>query len=194
MKKIVLRTGGGGLFLFLLLDCMLILGLIMGWKQLSFQNIGTIIGFIIVLLFIAYCTFYIFINRIIFSDGVLSVRCFKPGWPKIEAKQFDLRDIKTIYIGNEKYVRGFLLENKSWKTESKKFYRRFISHKYPGASNVSQFASSLMDVFVICSKEERVSIITTKPFSAAGFRRLIRELRKNNVEVQVGSKVLNRHL
>lgn len=185
------------MFLFLFLDSLLILGLIVGWKQFFLfqnENFGSIIGATVVLFLVSYCTFYIFINRIVFANGVLSVRYLKPGLPKVKAERFDSQNIKTVYIGNKKYVMGLLHENRSWKTESKKFYKQFISHRYPGASDVSRFALSFMDVLVICTKDDEVAIISTKPFSAAGFRRLIMGLRGNGIKVLVGSKILNRRL
>jgi hypothetical protein len=196
MKKIVLRTSGFGLFLFLFLDLLFIFPLVYFRDQLfSFQkaSIGDIIGLLFMILFVAYITLYIFANKIRLTNECLIIRHLNYGLPKIITRHIDLHNVKSMYIGSKKFASGFLKDNKSWKTESKKFYNQFISHRYPGAADVSRFASGFMDILVILMKDDKVTIVNTKPFSAAGFRKLIIELRKNDVDVFVGNKSLEKH-
>lgn len=74
-----------------------------------------------------------------------------------------ISEIKRIFIGNEKYLREMLQDNKKSINELNKFYKKYnIKGKYGIGT---RFASSYSIVFVILTNDENISAISTKPFS-----------------------------
>jgi hypothetical protein len=196
MKKVILHTSGFALLLFLSIGSLGVL-VFSAWVR---QNIGdgvvgfgSVLGPTIVFLWPAYCGLYIFINKIELSEQSLEFRYLAYGLPKLKQIHVDLQAIQRVIIGDKKYISVVLKNNRQWKWESSKFYKQFVSHRL-GTSLASQSALGFMPVLVICMTDGQVAIINTKPYSAAGFRKLIAGLRQRNIDVLIGSKSLNKGL
>jgi hypothetical protein len=200
MKKMVLRTGGFSFWLYLLVDLAGIAVFVWDWDTflLAFYQQPNTLHIFTQLMFlwlIGYITASFFVNKITLTGETLSIRSlserpFLPG--KIRTtNRIELDDIAAIYIGKEGYVREFLQDNPNWEPESDQFYMRFGGRRQrPGAAGPQ---IGYRDIMVIAEKSGQLTFVSTKPFSAAGFRRLIAALREDRVEVFVGSKVLNKN-
>ena len=197
MERTVLRTGGLGFWLYLAVDLAGIAVFVWDWDTffLVFYQQPNMIQAIARLMYLwlfGFITASFFINKIVLTGEDLSVRSLSnaPFLPGIKTGRVELGDVAAIYIGKEGYVREFLKDNPNWEPESEKFYLRFGGRRQrPGASG-SQIGCR--DIMVIAQKSGQLTFVSTKPFSAAGFRRLIAALREKRVEVFVGSGVLNR--
>lgn len=198
MKKTILRTGGFALFFFITLDALFIFfPTYFYWQgELPFPTDPEgIAGLVFLVAVIAFLTFTILINKIILTEEFLSTRdlVFSTVLPKVRIIRTDLRSIAGVFVGRENYVRGLLRDNESWRNERERFFRGYTGYFISGRRNNRSLARSLMVIFVILKTDGTVMILSAKPFSAAGFRKLLRQFQEYGVKTSVQQNILGKN-
>jgi hypothetical protein len=186
MRRLTIRTSGYALFLFLFIDLALIfLNFHSPTQTLNiflhgdlFAIISTLVCFAIIIYIIA----YILINRIVLTDDYITFRTltFFPG--KIVMNKASLTEIDNIFFGQEKFIRNHLNPNDVKELDD--FYKRFRS----GYTKAVRFGVSYADILVVTTKDRRILIVSTKPFSKNSFRRLFSQLSELHIVIQTQYK------
>lgn len=190
MKKTIIRTSGFAFYLFLFFDvgsiwiffkCVLLLQ--------QHLDIRYICGLLLFLYFIFYFSVYILVNKITLTDEFISIRTMAHGDNPFKNGNIHIKisEIESIFFGNEKCLRGLLKDNTKGINELNKFYKKYDQGMH---GRNTRFAVRYSIVFVILTKEGNISIVSTKPFSKKGFKKLFGELGKYNFKILIRTKAL----
>jgi hypothetical protein len=181
MKKTVIGTSGFGLYLMVVMDLALIAGTVFCVVQMV-AKAGLAAFFVLAfgLWLIAYVTGYIFANKIIVSEGSVSFRevSMLPG--KIKKTDIQLFEIERVYLGNEDFVRVNLPDGEDIEADMDEFYKKYSRSQYS-----SRTAANLMLIFAVLTKDNHVTVVSTKLFSKSSFRKLFFELKNRNVKMAI---------
>ena len=191
MKKTIIRAGGFRLYFFLFLEIMFICAFIdVVYQTVTAFSPIDVIGMLL-LLYLIFILGNIFFTYIAIDNEFMNLCDFNNSTliPQIRKRKIYLGDIKCVYIGSQKYLQDQLKDNENWKRESKRFYRQFSSHRFPGAMDTVHLAIEFMDVFVVMTTDNRITIASTKPYSAVGLKRLLGALRNKGIMIYNGSRV-----
>lgn len=197
MKTVVIRTGGFALCFLLSLDVLCAVGFVYsigGIAAAGSISPVEIVGLLILALVMAFLSAILLVSRIRLTEQSFTAQWIdsRSALPKKRSVSVALDDLQTVLIGNRKFLEGHLRKNESWKRESTEFYRQYVGGRHSRGAAARSVASAYTDVLVLLRRDGGVVLIGTKPFSAAGFRRLTAELSRRGMEVFVGNKALKR--
>lgn len=192
MKKQIYRTGGASLVLYLIFDAIFLAIPFIALPGLihSFSNgdITYILGDLASLFLVIHLTTHLVTNKIILTGDSLFIK-------ETDIKLFfrnrsigvPLKEIKTMYLGNETYLRGKLEGNKPGLDELKWYLERFVTGR---AQKSKKNPMSSVPVFVLETTGGKYFVAGTRPYAKSQMKQFLDELAALSVHTSVQENVI----
>lgn len=183
MKRTVYRTSGSSLALYLAFDLAFLAIPIVSLSGLirSFSNgdITYIIGDLASLFLVFYLTAHLFTNQIVLTDdSILLKEADSKLFYRCKTIDIPLKEIKTIYLGDKKYLLNELRDKRDGVKEFYSYYERFESIK-PKTNKKSRI--KIPPVMMLETVKEKYYAFGSRPYPKSKLTKIFDQLKSLGV-------------
>jgi len=194
MEKLVIRTSGFTLYLFGLIEIILVcFSLVLLQEVIISFDIQIVFSLIFLLFCIFYILNYILGNRVIITYSDLTIKIWSNGiFPSLNKlrsieKNIKLDDVEFVFLGRLDYLKKLLAEKykEDIDIQIKELKKIELLTEVISSSQKRNVGFKFIILMVILTKNGERILVSTKPYSKKHFTVLFNQFDKKNIEIVV---------